>query len=229
MTKRILLFPLLLLALSFAFQACDDDESYSDKRKRENKQIKSFLKYGCEVVDDDSGEDLLYVEGNINVISESEFYANDSTTNVDENEYVLFSSSGVYMQILDKGTGTKIEEGDSRVVIVRYTEYNISGDSIQTSNRVNSYEMIPDLITITNTYGVFSGSFVSGLMKTYYSSSAIPAGWLIPFEFVNVGRLDSDEASLAHVRLIVPSTQGQSDASSYIYPCFYDLTFQRGR
>ena len=39
----------------------------------------------------------------IKVISQTEFYAQDSTTNVEENEYVQLAS-GVYMQIVDKGS-----------------------------------------------------------------------------------------------------------------------------
>ena len=35
--------------------------------------------------------------------------------------------------------------------------------------------------------------------------------------------------NLAHVRLIVPGSQGQANASANVYPCFYDITYQRGR
>lgn len=229
MKQKLILIPLLLATIFAAFQSCDDDETYADKRKRENKQIRAFLKSGVHVIDDESGEDLLYAPGNIKVISEDDFYKNDSTTDVEKNEYVLFKSSGIYMQIVEKGTGEKLADGDNCKVIARYTEFNIATDSILTSNRNTAYEMQPDELTVSNSLGVFTASFTSGVMKSTYSSSAVPNGWLTPFTYINLGRLDSDNAKLAHVRLILPSSQGQSDASSNIYPCFYDITFQRGR
>lgn len=229
MKQKLILIPLLLATIFAAFQSCDDDETYADKRKRENKQIRAFLKSGVHVIDDESGEDLLYAPGNIKVISEDDFYKNDSTTDVEKNEYVLFKSSGIYMQIVEKGTGEKLADGDNCKVIARYTEFNIATDSILTSNRNTAYEMQPDELTVSNSLDVFTASFTSGVMKSTYSSSAVPNGWLTPFTYINLGRLDSDNAKLAHVRLILPSSQGQSDASSNIYPCFYDITFQRGR
>lgn len=221
--------PLLLLAFVSLFQACNDDETYADRRKRENKQIQAFLKKGAQVKDSDSGEFLLNIPGNIKVIDEDTFYAQDSTTNVAENEYVLFKNSGIYMQIVDKGVGSKLADGESCKVIARYTEFNIATDSILTSNRVTSYEMQPDEMSVSNELGVFTASFTRGVMKTTYSSSAVPNGWLTPFTYINLGRLNSADAKLAHVRLILPSAQGQSDASNNIYACFYDITFQRGR
>lgn len=102
MKRNLLFLPLLLLTFCTLFQACDDDETYADKRKRESKQIKAFIKSGVQVKDDESGEYLLNVPGDIKVISESEFYQNDSTTDVSKNEYVYFSNTGVYMQILQR-------------------------------------------------------------------------------------------------------------------------------
>lgn len=221
--------PLLLALMGMFLQSCDDDETYADKRKRENKQIQAFLTSGAEVKESDTGEYLLYVPGNIKVISEEQFYANDSTTNVDENEYVYFDRTGVYMQILDKGTGSKLADGETAQVIMRYTEYNISTDSIQSTNKTITYETIPDIMTCSNNSGTFSASFTQGVMYKVYNSAAVPAGWLIPLTYINLGRLDSPTASLAHVRLIVPASQGQANASSNVYPCFYEITYQRGR
>lgn len=229
MKIKFLFFPLLLVALVSLFQACNDDETYADKRKRENKQIQSFLAKGCQVKDNDSGEYLLNIPGHIKTISEEQFYANDSTTDVSQNEYVLFRNTGIYMQIVNKGVGKKLDDGENCKVIARYTEFNIATDSILSSNRITSYEMQPDEMTVSNSLGVFTASFTSGVMKTLYSSSAVPNGWLTPFTYINLGRLNAPDAQLAHVRLIIPSAQGQSDASSNIYACFYDITFQRGR
>ena len=109
--KSKLFFPFLLLAaLAAVCPSCDDDETYADMRKREDRQIKAFLSSGVQVKDNDSGEYLLDIPGNIKVISESEFYRNDSTTDVSKNEYVYFDQKKVYMQIVDKGTGSKLAD-----------------------------------------------------------------------------------------------------------------------
>ena len=214
------------MACSLALQSCNDEDTYADKRKRENANINSFLKSGTQILDDETGEVLLDVPGQIKTISEATFHAQDCTTSVENNEYVYFGKSGVYMQILDKGEGKKMEDGDDFDIIVRYIEYNIASDTIQTTNHSITQEMQPDIMSCSRNYGVFSGSVVSGKMYSTYASAAVPAGWLIPLEYINLGR---DTRRLAHVRLIVPSTQGHANASANVYACFYDLTLQRGR
>jgi len=226
--KLLPLLSLILLAMPVLL-SCSDEETYADKRDRENKQIKGFLTSGVYILDADAQDTLLYAPGNIHVISESQFYAQDSTTSVEKNEYVYFNRTGLYMQIVDKGTGEKIKSGETLNIITRYTEYNIAVDSIQSSNTITSYAMTPDVMVCTNTTGTFSATFTQGAMKTTYSSAAVPAGWLTPLTYINLARLDSPTASLAHVRIIVPSSQGHSNASANVYPCFYDITYQRGR
>ena len=81
--KKLTLFFFALLAVCLAFQACDNTKSYAELLDDEKAAIKAFIK-----------------ENNIKVISQSEFHAKDSTTNVAENEYVQLAS-GVYMQIVD--------------------------------------------------------------------------------------------------------------------------------
>lgn len=223
--------PLLLAALICFpfFAACDDDDTYADRRKKENQQIQGFLVTGAQVMDDDAGEYILNIPGNIKVISEQEFYANDSTTDVEKNEYVRFGRTGVYMQIVRKGTGRKLADGEKTNVLMRYVEFDIAKDSIKTTNRTTLTSNIdPDVMNCENNYGTFTASFVSGVMKTFYQTSSVPAGWLIPLTYINLGRHTSEEG-IAKVRLIVPSDQGQSDASNNVYPCFYEITYMRGR
>ncbi len=231
MKKYIFILPLLAMACAMLFQSCNDDETYADKRKRENKQINAFLTSGVQVQsDDDEEEYLLNVPGNIKVISEDTFYQQDSTTNVAENEYVRFDRTGVYMQILSKGTGEKIAEGEHLRILCRYTEFNIAADSIQSSNRTVATSMKPDVMSVYNNYGTFSGNFLlGGVMYSTYNSAAVPPAWLIPLTYINLGRPNSEEAEYAHVRLIVPGSQGQANASSNVYPCFYDITYERGK
>lgn len=228
MKKTFCLLTLMLVGLASMLQSCNDDETYADKRKRENKQINAFLNTGCKVEADDApGDYLLEVPGNIKVISEDQFNRNDSTTDVSANEYVYFSRTGVYMQIISKGRGKKIEHNQSLNILTRYTEFNIAGDSIQTSNTGLSGNLQPDVMAVSNSYGSFSGTFTAGTMKSSYNSAAVPAAWLIPLTYINLP--ENDEYGLAHVRLIVPASQGQANASANVYPCFYDITYQMGK
>ena len=217
----------LVLVSTFSFTSCDDDETYADRRKRERKQVESFLKNGTEVKDPDSGEVFLSVPGNIKVLSESEFYANDSTTDVSKNEYVLFSGSGIYMQIVRRGIGEKLQDGERATLLTRFTEFNIAADSITCTN--TTFARLPDVMTVVNTSGTFTASFTSGVLQARYGSKAVPNGWLIPLTFIGIGRQSAPDEEIAKVRLIIPSTEGQSDAMNNVYACFYEITYQRSR
>ena len=133
------------------------------------------------------------------------------------------------MQILDKGTGEKLAEVETCNIITKYIEFNIASDSIQTTNLSIAQAMVPDVMVCSNSYGVFTGTFIQGMMYSTYVSAAVPAGWLVPLSYINLGRLENENSSYAHVRLIVPSTQGQANASANVYPCFYDIIYKRDR
>lgn len=227
MNKKLYILIFSIIAIASFWTSCDDDVTYAEMRKNENKAIASFIKKGCKVTAEDSTTAILEV-GPIKEISEEEFFANDTTTDVSKNEYVLFANSGVYMQVVRKGTGEKIKDGESCQIICRFHEFNISADSLQLSNRVASTEQYPDIMSVTNNAGKFTASFVSGLMANTYGT-AVPSGWLIPLSFVNLGRQVSEDDEIAKVRLIVPSAEGQKNASTNIYGCFYEITMQRGR
>ena len=136
------------------------------------------------------------------------------------------------MQIVEKGTGElfkKLANGESADVLCRYTEYNINGDSLQSTND-NSFSTstMCEKMTVRNTSGTFTASFVYGYMPNIYGTLSVPAGWLIPLRYINLGRLASDEDRLAHVKIIVPHNQGQPSATNNVYACFYDIVYQRG-
>ncbi len=226
-------YPALFLLFVFAavglFCSCDDEETYADRREKENQQIQNFLNTGVSLTDTNSDTYSINVPGGINVISESDFAAKGYTTDASRNEYVLFNSSGVYMQILRKGPGKPLAEGESATVLVRYTEYDIASAYIRSTNVLNSYAVMPDVMTCSNSYGTIQASFLSGVMKNTYDTSTVPAGWLIPLKYINLGRQDSENEEVARVRVIVPSTQGQINASANVYACFYDISYTRGR
>lgn len=222
---KALCFGWLMLAV---FGACNDGETYAEQKEKERDAIAAFLKRDAVVMECET--DTLIHIGKINVISESQFYQQDSTTNVEKNEYVLFKSTGVYMQILSKGPGEKLKSGETKRVYCRYTEYNIMADSLQTTNISFYWEPRPDIIEANNTSGTISGSFVMGeagwgAMYTSYGDKSVPSGWLVPFTYINIGRQNTAQP-IAKVRLIVPHSQGQKDASNRVYPCFYEISYQ---
>lgn len=193
--KKLTLFLFALLAVCLAFQACDNTKSYAELLDDEKVAIKAFIK-----------------ENNIKVISQSEFYAQDSTTNVAENEYVQLAS-GVYMQIVDKGSENPADTvKNNDLILVRFLEYNIQSKDTTVSNLDDP--AIVDEFKYTVTSSSIAGIFTTqGWMAAYYGTS-VPAGWLVPLAYVR---------DRAHVKLIVPSKMGQSDAISSVYPCYYDI------
>lgn len=204
----ILAFAALLTAIS-----CSDSETYADQKKKERSAINAYI-----------------ADSAVTVLSESEFTAKGEVTDVSKNEFVLFESSGVYMQIIRKGCGEKIKKGETATVLCRFLERNLlnAPDSIQLSNYNVSY--LVDKMMVKNTSGTFTASFdtSSSMMYLSYGSQAVPSGWLVPLSYVNVGRPTSEDEEIAKVKLIVPHSQGQSYASQYVYPCLYEITFQRG-
>lgn len=205
---------LLACAALFTLMSCDDTESYADQKKKERSAIRSYI-----------------AKENIKVITEKEFHAQDSTTDVSKNEYVLFETTGVYMQIIREGCGEKLKDGETTTVICRFKEWNLLTDSLQLANNIeNSSLNFPDLMSVKNTSGTFKASFIQGssVMYSIYGSGSVPAGWLAPLSYIKIGRPAKPGEEIAKVKLIVPHTQGHQYASSGVYPCLYEITYQRG-
>jgi hypothetical protein len=59
-----------------------------------------------------------------------------------------------------------------------------------------------------------------------YHGEVVPTGWLKPLDFI---RLSKDDSKIAKVRLIVPHSAGTTNASQYVLPYYYEITFQMGR
>lgn len=219
------------MAVLFVTSACSSGETYAEQKEKERDAINAFLGRDVCIIDND-GDTVVNV-GHINVIGEQQFYEQDSTTDISKNEYVLFGNSGVYMQILRKGAGEKLKTGESKRIIARYVEFNILRDSIQTRNDVLYYHTSPDILEIANSYGTFTASFSTdnggGAMYRIYGQTEVPAGWLVPFTYINIGRQIEADDKIAKVRLIVPHSSGHNDARQNVYPCFYEIIFQQMR
>lgn len=203
---------IILVATVFVFSACNNYETYGDKKKKERNAISEFIK-----------------DSSIVVISETQFENQGETTDVSKNEYVYLENSGVYMQIVNKGCGSILEENKVVNLLCRYVEYNILDKVIQTRN--DNDPRFFDKMVVSRSGVNFTASFVSGYMYSTYSSSSsagsVPAGWLVPLLYVNVGRPSSDTEDVAKVKLIVPHSQGQAYAVTNVYPCYYIITYQR--
>lgn len=209
---KLVLFALLGI---MALASCSDSETYADQKKKERSAINRYI-----------------ADKNIKVISEAQFKAQDSTTDVSKNEYVLFENSGVYMQIERKGCGEKLKDGETSTVLCRFNEYNLlESDTTLILTNIYQYVWLAEKMTVKNTSGTFSASFIQGssLMYTTYSSAAVPSGWLVPLSYINLGIPEKEGDAVAKVNLIVPHSQGQENASQNVYPCLYEITYQRGR
>lgn len=229
--KKILYTFLSLMVAFTGLVSCSDDQTYAEQKDKERNAINAFLKRDVTIVGP-AGDTICNV-GVIKVISEQQFYDQDSTTNLENNEYVLFANSGIYMQIVRPGVGDKIENGQTRQIACRFVEYNILGDSLQLRNDVSYWHTTPDVIAVTNTSGTFSAKFVKddfpGAMYQTYGEEKVLDGWLAPFPYIRVGRQKTEDGEIAKVRLIVPHTAGQSSSASNVYPCFYEILYQECR
>lgn len=206
-------FILFAFAAIFTLMSCDDTESYADQKKKERAAINSYI-----------------TKNKIKVISESEFLAQDTTTDVSKNEYVLFDNTGVYMQIIREGCGEKLKDGETATVLCRFSEWNLLTDSLQLTNDILGLAAQVDKMSVKNTSGTFKASFVAGssVMSTMYGTTSVPSGWLVPLTYIKLGRPSNPDEEIAKVKLIVPHTQGHQYATSGVYPCLYEITYQRG-
>ena len=132
-----------------------------------------------------------------------------------KNEYVQLTS-GVYMQIVDKGSSNPADTVRANdIVLVRFEEQALLENSYGYKSYISNINH-PDVdefkYAVTSTQ--IAGTFTKGVMVEYYSDTTVPAGWLIPLTYVR---------NNAHVRLIVPSKMGHSYAMQNVYPYYYDL------
>ncbi len=230
--KKYLIICMTLLSGVVLLTSCDEDETYAEQKDKERKVVAAFLERDLAILNEE-GDTTCYV-GKINVISEMQFEAQGDSTSLEKNEYVLFNNSGVYMQILRKGPGEKLQDGQSKRIISRFMEYNILGDSIQLRDDVPYWHTNPEIMDVSNNSGTITASFNTqinggGAMYMTYQQTTVPNGWIVPLSYVNLGRQVTADEGIAKVRLIVPHSQGHSASTKGVYPCFYELTYQEMR
>ena len=200
----------ILILLAVVLVSCNDYETYGDKKEKERNAIAKFI-----------------ADSSFTVISEEEFVKNGYKTDLERREFVKLDKSGVYMQIVRQGCGDNVKENETLTIDCRYTEYDIINDSTMTQNVTVDFSSLPDRMTVTNSSGTFTATFISGCMASIYGSTSVPAGWIVPLTYIKVGRPQTADETCSKVRLIVPHTQGHVYASSNVMPYFYTITYQR--
>ena len=201
--------------------SCDNGETYADMKEKEKKAIDQFIK------DNE-------FTGPIKVISQEQFEAQDSTTNVDENEFVLFNEDGIYMQIVSRGEGKSLVEfakeqsSDSTIsktVLCRFFEYDIEAGEMTINNIYSSSIVDKMLVKYIHRSRRYQASFIEGQMVGKYKSSVVPQGWIKPLDYI---RLTRNSGRIAKIRIIVPHSSGTSNASGYVLPMYYEISYQLG-
>lgn len=197
--------------------SCDNGETYADMKEREKNAINRFIK-----------------DVDIKVISQDQFFAQDSTTNVEENEFVLFNEDGIYMQIVERGAGKSMVEMAkeqstdstiSKTILCRFVEYDIEGGDTITTNRYSSSIVDKMLVKYIHRSRRYQASFIEGKMVEKYKSSVVPQGWIKPLDYI---RLTRNSGRIAKIRIIVPHSSGTSNASGYVLPMYYEISYQLG-
>ena len=204
----IMTYSLSVVAALLLISACTDYETYGDKKKKERKSISEFIS-----------------DSAFNIITETQFNAQGNTTDVSKREFVLLDKSKVYMQIVRKGCGTPIADGENVNLLCRFYEMNIQDTTHVLYNSI-AYVFYVDKMNVRRAGSTYTASFTEGKMMDIYGST-VPEGWMVPLPYINVGRPENLDDETAYVRLIVPHSQGTSDASSSVYPCSYEITYER--
>ena len=205
--KKLLLICIAAIAV---LSSCNDYETYGDKKDKERNAISKFIS-----------------DYSIIVIDEDQFVLQGCTTDTARNEFVKLNKSGVYMQIVRPGCGEKLKSGETANICCRFREYNIEADSATFRNNTDVYANTVDVMRVTNTSGTYSGSFTQGIMLSVYQTASVPAGWLVPFAYIKIGRPKSLTDEKAKVRLIIPHSQGHAIATQDVLPYFYEITYEK--
>ena len=219
MKKYSYIIALLMAVVVLA--SCEKYETYSDMKKKEQDAIEAFIS-----------------EQGIQVIDQTTFEAQGNKTDLASNQFVKFTRNGVYMQIIREGCGSVLEEDKTVNVLCRFMEKNIKTGDVVVRNDVHAslssmgsidVSQFLDKMSVVRTGTTITASYLSGMMYQYHGSTSVPGGWLVPLNYVKIGRPENEGEETAKVRLIVPHSQGTADASSSVTPYYYEITYQRER
>ena len=199
----------LVSVVSFLSSCKEEEETYAEQKEREAKQVRAWL--------DKNNIDVISIQDFLkDTITDNPFTGPDST----RNEYVLFEDNGVYMQIIRRGEGHKISDGDTWYMNARYVErYLGTGDTLT----MNIYEQEPDVFYVERKGDTYSASFNSGIMARAYGNS-VPNSWIMTMPYIKPVLYNGNSAK---VRIIAPHNQGTQNAARSVYPAFYEITITK--
>lgn len=206
MKNKLGFFLVTVMAIAF-FSACQDTVTYAEQKAKERENIDNYIK-----------------ANDITVITLDEFLKDTVTNNPEsgpdfkKNEFVLFPESGVYMQIVRRGTGKPLLAGEKKLYNCRFMEYDIANADTLTTNLFGTD---PDVMSCSRVSDTYSATFTQGVMSRAYGNS-VPAGWLVPMPYLRPGFYNG--APSAKVRLIVPHDKGNSSAMQSVFACYYEIT-----
>ncbi|MBO7436362.1 MAG: DUF4827 domain-containing protein [Bacteroidaceae bacterium] len=208
--KKLIFAVLGLVAVASFLSSCkEEEETYAEQKEREAKQVRAWI--------DNNNIDVISMQEFLkDTITDNPFTGPDST----RNEYVLFEDNGVYMQIIRRGEGHQISDGETWYMNARYVErYLGTGDTLT----MNMYEQEPDVFYVKRTGGTYSASFKSGIMQRAYGYS-VPNSWIMTMPYIKPVLYNGNSAK---VRIIAPHNQGTQNAASSVYPTFYEITITK--
>ena len=192
--KKQIIFTLIICAI--AGFSCKKGESMSEKRAKERAAIAKYI----------ADNDLQ--------ITEADNIPDDAVSG--ENEYYRLPS-GLYIQILEKGTGEKPKTGD--VVTFRYYTFNLSNDTlVKAMSSDETMNVINSSYAVEYKYG--NGSISNCTESEYYYHSYIRNdAYIIKGIQEAIGHLKYGGAAY----LIVPSSIGCTEAQSDIQALRYEI------
>ena len=179
-----------LLMAVILMAGCEKYETYSDMKKKEQDAIERFIE-----------------EQGIEVIDQTTFEAQGNTTILAKNQFVRFTRNGVYMQIIREGCGDKLEENKAVNILCRFMEQNIQTGDIVVRNDVHAslsslgtgidVSQYLDKMSTKRVGTTITASFISGMMYRYHGSASVPGGWLVPLNYVKIGRPENPDEETA--------------------------------
>lgn len=226
MRKFLVSLSALCCLMALLFSSCNKGETYAQMKDKEKDAIQHFLQTN-------------HFTGPITVITEDKFKAQEYTTNLQNNEFVLFNDNGIYMQIVSKGVGqtmvemaTAEEEKDStinKVILCRFLEYDIENGDTVITNLYSPNKVDKMMCEYSHRGRSYKATFTEGeMMSKYTMSKAVPTGWLKPLDYIRLAK-SAGQGELAKVRLIVPHSSGTANAGTYVLPMYYEISYQLGR
>lgn len=182
--SKIAFFVVAVLAM-ISLQSCEKTRSYSELLNDENMAVNRFLADQWVIAS-------IPADSVFEVGPEAPYYQLDEDGNI-------------YMQVLDSGSGEKVEEEDQ--VYFRFTRYNLSnykGDLNALYKEGNQEDLTQSATSFR--YGNY----------TLPSSSQWGSGIQLPLAFLPLN---------SHVNLVIKSQFGWTKEVSYVIPYLYNIRY----